>query len=555
MIKKINFHNGSLFFLMALSATIVFFQAQRVLPLVDYTYQLENAYRIYIGQTLYKDFILVVAPGTYVVMAFLMKIFGLSNTYQLIYVMIISSFTILLSYKIISRITNNSIVSIILSASLIFCGYSIYPFPSYDNNTMFFILLSLNTLLFTLEKKSVFWLIISGILLIIPPFFKQNTGLIYTFLSLFSLFILAIFKPNIINKKHFAYLLLGVFLVSGSFLFWLFYNNIFNDFIFQNFIFPSQSRPLYSSIKGIISQFITINTAILYFLSAILWLILKFKIKNIDFNNYKIILFVIAAFIIRMLTSNFPYISYTKSFNVWYDVSILLGIIYLFEFSKISKTASYLFLLPIVIIGVSYSSFLSQGVLGSSYGIWPLFFIMLAFIYKYLIEYYGSFDWLKPIIILTFLISICLGVGVYKNNRLRFVSINGDMQKASRTNFEFIATPGNWINEMEVLFAYIDKNIPINESMISIPAEDPIFFATKRDPVLKYFQLNIVTCPFSEKQIINDIKVNNIKWIIWKTKPQMPLGYFDIENKNIKSFVRQDYKLVKVLKGYEIYQK
>jgi len=540
---------------MALSATVVFFQAQRALPLVDYTYQLENAYRIYIGQTLYKDFVLVVAPGTYVVMALLMKLFGLSNLVQLIYTMIISSLTLLLTYKLIKKITNNSMVSIILSAPLVFCGYSIYPFPIYDNNAMFFMLISLNVLLYAFEKKTVALFLIAGILIVIPPFFKQNTGLIYTFLSLFSLFILAIFKSNIINKKHFAYLLVGAFLVSGSFVFWLFYKNIFDDFIFQNFIFPSQSRPLLGSMKSIIAHFITFNTAFLYFLLVILLLILKFKIKNIDFKNYSIILFIICAFIIRMLTGHFPYISITKSFNVWYDVTFLLVFIYLFEFSKISKTASYLFLLPIVVIGVSYSSFLSQGVNGSSYGIWPLFFIMIAFIYKYLTDYISSIKWLKSIIVFTALISVSLGFLIYKNTRLSYVSLNGELQKASRINFDYIATPGNWICEMEELFAYIDKIIPNDESMISIPAEDPIFFATKRIPVLKYFQLNIVTCPFSKEQIINDIKVNNIKWIIWKTNPQRPLGYFDIDNKSIKSYVQLNFKLVKILKGYEIYKK
>jgi len=555
MVKKNNFYNITILILMALSATVVFFQAQRALPLVDYTYQLENAYRIYIGQTLYKDFVLVVAPGTYVVMALLMKLFGLSNLVQLIYTMIISSLTLLLTYKLIKKITNNSMVSIILSAPLVFCGYSIYPFPIYDNNAMFFMLISLNVLLYAFEKKTVALFLIAGILIVIPPFFKQNTGLIYTFLSLFSLFILAIFKSNIINKKHFAYLLVGAFLVSGSFVFWLFYKNIFDDFIFQNFIFPSQSRPLLGSMKSIIAHFITFNTAFLYFLLVILLLILKFKIKNIDFKNYSIILFIICAFIIRMLTGHFPYISITKSFNVWYDVTFLLVFIYLFEFSKISKTASYLFLLPIVVIGVSYSSFLSQGVNGSSYGIWPLFFIMIAFIYKYLTDYISSIKWLKSIIVFTALISVSLGFLIYKNTRLSYVSLNGELQKASRINFDYIATPGNWICEMEELFAYIDKIIPNDESMISIPAEDPIFFATKRIPVLKYFQLNIVTCPFSKEQIINDIKVNNIKWIIWKTNPQRPLGYFDIDNKSIKSYVQLNFKLVKILKGYEIYKK
>ncbi len=548
-----NITNITLLTLMAISSVVVFFQAQRVLPLVDYTYQLENAYRIYSGQMLYKDFVLSVAPGTYVVMALLMKMFGLSNLVQIIYIMLISSLTLLLTYKLIKRITHNQIVSILLSAPLVFCGHSIFPFPNYDINTTFFILLSLIVLFYSFEKKTFTLFLISGILIVIPPFFKQNTGLIYTSLSLVSIFILTILKQNFLNWKHFGYILLGAFLVCGLFAFWLLYNNLFREFIFQVFISPSQSRPLFVSFKTIILQFLTFNSAILYISSVIIWIIFKFKIRNASINNFTIIIFIIVAFIIRLLTSNFPYINYTKSVYFWYDISLIVVSIYLFKILKNLKTDSFLLLLPIVVVGVSYSSFLSQGVIGSSYGIWPLFFLMIAFIYKYLTDYVKSYNWLIPVIVFVVLISMCLGISVNKNTRLSYIPLNGKLQKATRSNFEFVATPGNWISEMEECFTYIDSNIPKEESIIGIPGEDPIYFATQRTPELRYFSLNSNVCPFSEKQICNDIMLNNIKWIILKTNPQMPVGFFSTDS--IKSFIKSDYKLVKVIKGYEIYRK
>jgi hypothetical protein len=538
---------------MFLSALLVFFQAQRVLPLIDFTYQLENAYRIYLGQLPYKDFVLVVAPGTYFLMALLMKIFGLSNAIQLFSIMIISSLTILLTFSVIKKITNNKWISILISAPLVFCGYSIYPFPNYDINATFFILLSMTILIFSLKRKTLYLLVISGVFIAFPPFFKQNTGLIYTFLSLFSLFVLVLLKRFVLNFKQFFFILLGTFLVFVLFLFWLVYNNLISDFVFQNFVFPSQTRPIINSIKLIFFSIIFLKNLFIYFLILLFSFVGAKKLKNTKHKTLIIVLFIFILFFIRVLTSTSPYFSFESFFYLWYDITLLFILLYLSNFSKIYRSEPYFIFLPIIVIGVCFSSFLSQGVIGSSYGIWPLFTIMIAFVYKYLNTFLSSIKWQIPALVFTFLLSFCLSVSLYKNTRLAFIPLSGKLQKASASNFDFIGTPGNWISEMEELFLFIENNIPKNESFISIPGEDPIYFATKRTPQLSFFSLNNNVCPFSEEQIISKIKFNNIKWILWKTNLQLPEGF--VSTIKIKKYILLDYHLIKTLNGYTVYKK
>src|SRR3990167_3538620 len=119
--------------LLAVTASLIAaYQSGRVWPMIDYAYQMENGYRILLGQVPYKDFGLVLMPGTYWVIAGLMKLFGVSNMVQVLYTSLIAGLTIPLAYFILSKINDDPLFNLILTSPLIFTGHALYPFPSYD---------------------------------------------------------------------------------------------------------------------------------------------------------------------------------------------------------------------------------------------------------------------------------------------------------------------------------------------------------------------------------------------------------------------------------------
>lgn len=546
--------NIILILLMCLSSLIIFFQSQSIWTIIDHTYQLENAYRIYIGQVPYKDFFLVVAPGTYILMAVLMKLFGLSNIVQIVSTMILGAFTLLFSYNVIKKVTNNDYVSLILSAALVFCGYSIVPIPNYDINAMFFMLVSVNFLIFTLKKKHTFNFLLTGVLLALPPFFKQNTGLVFLLMSIIALFYITIIDKKTLNIKDFLKILIGIFLVFLTFYLWLILFSKTSEFMYQTFIYPGKSRPIVKSLKLIIKSFLEPNKLFLYLsgITSILILInrrLPDKIKEFTLTT----LLLITMILIPCCISRKPFTELDYAYGIWYVITICLGYIFIINFlRKLEENKLFLFL-PIILIPVSYASFLSQGILGSTYGIWPIFFIMVALIFRFLKHNFPKTSWVFFISALTISISIFLIVALLKNTRLSYVSNKGNIQRATRKHFELITTHGVWIGEMENFFNYVDKNIPIGESIVAIPGEDSLYFATRRSPQLNYFQLNPTTCPDSQDKIYANIRRNKIKWVVIKTNLQMPNGF--IPTDNIQRNIRRDYSFVDKIDGYEIYKR
>src|SRR4030042_6725275 len=175
------FKNYYLVILIALASSIVvYIQSGRTIILLDYTYQIEGAYRVFLGQVPYRDFIASMAPGTWYISALLMKIFGPHHMVLVYYSMMVSAVTVFLTYVILKRITKNINLNIFLVLLLTVTGHAIIPFSNYDINATLFMLLSIYLLIKIIqEDKKGIYLFILGILLTLPSFLKQNIGSVF----------------------------------------------------------------------------------------------------------------------------------------------------------------------------------------------------------------------------------------------------------------------------------------------------------------------------------------------------------------------------------------
>lgn len=556
------------------SSFVTIWQSGRILPLIDYSYQVENAYRIYLGQIPYRDFVLVLPPGTYYIIALIMKIFGLANIYQVLYIALLSFLTVILTYALLCVFNKNKRLNVFFLIPLIFAGHSMYPFPSYDVNATFFMLLGLYCLSNIILKKNTYfhYCYFTGILLALPLFFKQNTGLIFLLSSLSILLIYKFLTNKKISNKSFLCILFGTISPIILLLLFLLKNNALSDFWFQLFLFPSRVRSPLSAGFQVIFDFLSVKNLILYISFFLLGIYaIKNKLKKTHRNIFLSLAIAVPLFLYPLIYSflislnqirfdsfklifNFSKNFYSLFFSFWYVILLLLFLTTVIDFSanKVRGQELFVKLLAVLLALCISTSFLSQGVIGSTYGIYPLLMLLVSAIFNSLSHNYVDVRWQYFFIFFVFLITFFLSIYIYFNGRIFYIERSGELLRFTNEKFKPLATPGEWIGNMEMMFRYVEKNIPQKDSVIALPGEDPFYYATDRKPVLKYFQYFYQTFPFSKDQYIADILNNRIDWIIIKN----PLQYTKYNaSQEIVSRLSKVYSQYKIIKGYIIYKR
>jgi len=169
------------------SAAVVIWQNAHLAVLWDASYTLDTSFRIALGQMPYRDFPLVHSPLTFLIQAAIMRLTGRVFFHHVLYAAIVSGLATVLAWRIALRTLQGRLraawpISLLLAAPLVPLGvYSILPFPSYDCDSAFSILL----VIFLLQRlpedsaasNSRWRFFAVGAALPLPLFFKQNIGL------------------------------------------------------------------------------------------------------------------------------------------------------------------------------------------------------------------------------------------------------------------------------------------------------------------------------------------------------------------------------------------
>src|SRR5258706_3206933 len=173
-------------FLFLATALVVVWQNSRLAVLWDLSYTLENSYRISLGDIPYRDFPFAHAQLTFLIQAAMIKLAGRVFWHHVAYCAIVSGLSTVLTWRTINtvlrgRVTHARWLAFLLSLPLIPLGiYCVFPHPFYDPDCTFAILIGIFLLQqLDLRPSSVAWALLTGIVLVIPLFVKQNNGLAY----------------------------------------------------------------------------------------------------------------------------------------------------------------------------------------------------------------------------------------------------------------------------------------------------------------------------------------------------------------------------------------
>jgi 4-amino-4-deoxy-L-arabinose transferase-like glycosyltransferase len=563
--RRANVLTGAFLFLA--TAAFVLWQNTHLTVLWDLSYILENATRISCGQVPYRDFPFPYAPLTFLVQAAIIKLFGRLVLHHYLYAALAGGLASLLTWRILLRLLAGSrlparLTAFLLAAPLIFLGTnSIFPHPFYDSDCTLFILFCA-WLLLRLESANFppLYTFACGILLAVPPFIKQNTGLAFLAAALFCVAFLGI-------RQRRAALLLFAGAATGLAAVLALIQctaGLANYFHWTVQFAASRRLPGVATMLGV------------YRGSAPVWSLLVFAAGLLLF------LLPAAAPSFRWIAAvglSLPFLWALAALFRQQDASdrvevllhlwpVLLLASLACALWQLRRAQSIAQFLPLILLAVIHGAFLSQQLWGSTYALWPPLMILLATILVALAPRACSATGQQPsgpqpsTLPLTSFAAVAslvlLVTGAYyalSHERLDYVDLSGEtLLHSSLPPLGGFAMRGDWLPDFEELVAYAGREIPRKDAILMLPGEDLFYFTTGRTPQFPVLMLDNTVNPYSAGQIAELARQRHVGWLIVKRTLQLqeePISF----RPQLLELLSHDFSPAASLNNYDIYRR
>jgi hypothetical protein len=533
--------------LFLVSAAVVLWQNAHLAILWDASYTLDTSNRIALGQMPYRDFPLAHAPLTFLIQAAIIRLTGRVFFHHVLYAAIINGLATVVAWRIALHTLQGCLpgawlVSLLLAAPLVPLGvYSILPFPSYDCDSAFSILLVIYVLQRLPEDSATsnlrlrFFAI--GAALPLPLFFKQNIGLPFL-AAAFALILLLMLLAQIRRAQAssgtsaLGALLAGAVatLVAAGLL--LHFTAGVWNYLHWTIQFASQRR-----LPGL-QQMLAV-----YAESSLLWWIpsvgtalalLHSRFAKSLWARLAALLLLAAPFL-----STLANLFLTSDANdradsllaLWPLLLILSFALTLWNFCRYPSLRAGL---PILLMAAINGTFLSQQLWGSTYAIWPLLVLLIAEMIVYLAFIESSVQasdaaprtsFLAQALaaILSAALLLCGGLYTASEERLSYARLpDGLALHSSIPALKGMDVTGPYLPEFEELLRFSANEIPFSDGLILLPGEDPFYFATGRTPQFPVLLFDNATDPLSmPAQLVAEAERRNTRWLIVKHTMQM----------------------------------
>jgi hypothetical protein len=576
-------------FLFVATAAFVLWQNSHLTVLWDLSYILENATRISLGQVPYRDFPFPYAPGTFLIQAAIIKHFGRAVIHHYLYAALTAGLASLLTWRILLSLLAASrmparLTAFLLATPLIFLGTgSIFPHPFYDSDCTLFILCC-TWMLLRLEsaKFPLLFAFVCGILLAVPLFIKQNTGLAFLLSAVVCIAYLGI-RNRSFGVRRAALLLAGSgtgFVIALALIHH--FAGIANYLHWTIQFAASRRLPGLATMLGVYRD------------PALLWIYLVFALG-------------LALFVLRPAALAHPTSLLGQRAIPWIAASLwalpfLWALAALFLRQDASDRVEALLhlwpelliaslacapwrprsvtiaqLVPLILLGAIHGAFLSQQLWGSTYALWPLFMILLATILiavappdstdaptyagvgSALVVNVAPESATLPLTAFTVVASlVLLTTGAYyalSHERLDYADLSGDtLAHSSLPALHGLAVRGDYLPNFEELVAYSNSNIPFGDAILMLPGEDLFYFTTGRTPQFPVLLLDNTVNPYSAAQIVELARQRNVGWLIVKRTLQLqeePLSF----RPQLLQLLSHEFLPVESLNNYDIYRR
>jgi hypothetical protein len=551
-------------FLFPATSAIVVWQNSRLAVLWDLSYVLENSYRISLGDFPYRDFPFPYAPGTFLIQSLLIRLTGRVFFHHVLYCAFVGGLGTILTWRILIHVLRGAmpafrLVAFLLATPLTVLGiYCVFPHPFYDPDCTFVILCGI-LLLLQLERKGFPPLraFLTGIVLVVPLFVKQNTGIV--FLAAASVAVVLLIAREAWHRQRvsgYAWLLAGMGAGLGAATLLLHFTVGLRNYWHWTMQFAVSRR-----LPRVSEMFAPYQNPILLLWFAAFAAGALFLWRNRSGSRMFSLLYVslmAAPFVwalLYLLVEEDPAERAERLLALW---PFVLVVSLLFALWDARKGPSMSWLLSFILIGTVQGAFLSQQLWGSTYAIWPLLAILLAGVLAKLFKLVReTSSW--QIELLAGVAALCMlvsgGFYVASHERLDYADVStGEMARSTLPALAGLSMRGGWIPQFEELVRFTDREIPKDQGLLMIPGEDLFYYSTGRRPRFPALLLDHTVNPYSPEEIVEISRRRNICWLIFKRNLQRSDEPVEDKGRLLK-LLGDDFAPAQSLANYEIYRR
>jgi hypothetical protein len=546
------------------TAAFVLWQNSRVAVLWDLSYLLDISHRIALGQVPYRDFPLVHPPLTFLIQAALERLGGRHYFLTIGYAAAAGGLGTVLAWRIILRVLQIPMawtISLLLAAPLCFVGiYSIYPHPIYDCDCALAILLAILLLQRCLADIGRGWRSagVAGLVSVLPVFFKQNIGGQFLMAVVAGLLVLlgarwwsrdaGALPERAILVQVLCSILAGVavglvliqsFWGLGNYLRWTVHFAAERRLPGLGEMFAVYRQPSFVwTLPAFAAGLLLLHTR----LAARWWgKALALGLAAAPFAGS--LVFLILDDDLDERADNL--------LALWPLLLLACGVMAILELRKGLTVGR---ILPFFVLAAIHGTFLSQQLWGSTYAIWPLLMILVAYLLGALPLASG---WARPalaaMICTTF--AVCGGLYAAGHERLNYAQIpDAPIMRAALPALHGMSTSGPYIPDFEELVRFAEQEIPPRDGILLLPGEEPFYYATGSTPQFPVQIFDHTTDPYSAEELMAEARRRGIQWVVVKTRLQSnedPLP----ERERTMQLVKSEFRLEKRLAGYDVYRR
>jgi hypothetical protein len=560
------------------TAAVMLWQNLRLTILWDLSYILETSYRISLGDVPYRDFPLPFAPLTFLTQAALIKLTGRVIFHHVIYAGLAGGVATLLTWRIIFHLLNEKVPSarlmaFLLSVPLVFLGiYSVFPHPFYDCDCTLTILLPIFLLLQLQRKNSPpLRAFLTGAVLVVPMFVKQNVGLAFLAATVVSLaFLMTFDRQDRGRALGYAWTIAGAASGFALALALIHFTAGLTNYWHWTIQFAAERRlPPLPDLLAVYA-----DPQMIWRIGAFLGGALLFSLNR----KARPVVTLLSVFLVALpfvwtvaalFTESDPADRADQLLALWPFVLVVSFAFALWSLRRDARIEQprIALALPFILIATVNGAFLSQQVWGSTYALWPLFMILSARMFFVLFRegapsasQSASFTARVPAPLVTAaLVSVSLLLSgwyyVWSNERLSYAKVSeGDMVRSTLPELAGLSVRGPWIREFEGLVRFTQQHIPVEDGLLMIPGEDLFYYTTGRRPRFPALMFDHTVNPFSPEEIQRLARDRNIRWLIVKNKLQV--NGQPVEDKDkLLELLRQDFQFVQNLCIYDVYRR
>jgi hypothetical protein len=586
------------------SAAVVLWQNAHLCVLWDASYTLDTSFRIALGQMPYRDFPLVHSPLTFLIQAAIMRLTGRVFFHHVLYAATVNGLATLLAWRIVLHTLRRRLraawsVSLFLAAPLVPLGvYSILPFPSYDCDTAFSLLIVL-FLWRRLPESSVassdspLRFFLTGAVLPLPLFFKQNIGLPFLAAAIALILLLLIVQqlhrnstPRI-NPANLVALLTGAFATLFAAILLLHFTAGMRNYLLWTIQFASERRlPGLQPMIAIYSE-----PSLLYWLPCIAAALFFLHIKTMNWvphpfrpgrsrricvlngemvgiqgsfiRSTSALLLLAAPFLWTLISLAISSDSEDRADSLLAIWPLLLILSAALSLWNLYRRPSLQTCIPVLILAAMHGTFLSQQLWGSTYAIWPLLVLLIAEMIAFLSSIESAPATRQRLFLAPFLAAIiaatlilCGGLYTASEERLSYAQLpEGPALHSTLPALKGMSVTGPYLPEFEELLRFSASEIPLSDGLILIPGEDPFYFATGRTPQFPVLLFDNATDPLSTpEQLVAETNRRQIRYLIVKRNLQIKEDVTPRREATLHA-LQQVFLPYRKLAAYDIYRR